>query len=152
MLALTAALYGAPSGGYYTGAYAIDEETGAAIPLEMKPETIALKVKSTTPETPLLVLSQGIADGAGTLVISGENPERDGGRYVPANSVDMAVTYFCTPFKLRRYKRTPLASYTEDAVIAFRKQVQSFARKYIATANMSPKRLENFIREGFNLS
>jgi len=141
MLALTAALYGVPSGSYCTGSFSKKDSYYVPNPIG----DLEVKVKSANIEYPLLVLSNEGPEGAGINVLSGVVPMFANGSMVPSFSLDMAMTYLATPFKIRKVNRTPYFQYNEDAQSFLLNNPIPLDRQYIAISNMNRDKLDSFI-------
>lgn len=134
MLALTAAIFGVPSGGFYTGAFT--EKEGKFEAVEIDREVIEAKLKISSPDFPLTVLSKNLDNGTNINTISGGIPSYEGGKLMPTSDINSASIYMMTPFTIRGYKKTPLSEKSADAKRYLTEQMTSNTIKYIVFSNI----------------
>jgi hypothetical protein len=146
MMALLAAIYGAPSGGFYSGSFT--EKEGKFEPNQMDKEVITTKLSLSTPESQLSIFASDMDDGTSINTISGCVPSYNNGKLMPSKNLDLAVIYFLTPFSIRNYKKTPFSDKSGDAKRFLADQMTSDIVKYIVYSNCHSQQLfDNFAKE-----
>jgi hypothetical protein len=150
MYALLMAMYGGPSGGFYTGGFKYIDQDRIEI-FEMEQKIIEAKLGLASPECPLMVLSKDMYPGQFINIVAGIVLSFSEGSLIGSNDLKIATIYGLLPFTSRTIKRTPFYNYAVDDKQIILEKGQKDSRKYIAYSNIyNEAKLTNLIDNGVN--
>lgn len=150
MYALLMAMYGGPSGGFYTGGFKYIDQDRIEI-FEMEQKVIEAKLALASPECPLMVLSKDMYPGQFINIVAGIVLSFNEGSLIGSNDLKIATIYGLLPFSSRTIKKTPFYNYAVDDKQIILDKGQKESRLYIAYSNVyNEAKLSNLIDNGVN--
>jgi len=149
MYALLMAMYGAPSGGYFTGSFFCDENGQYTIN-EIPEDAFKKKIASATVECPLNVLDKEQGEGQYINIMAGVVPYYEEGQMIPTDDLRIAALYGMIPFKTRTVRVTPYSKYTPDDKQYVLQEFSDPYRIYIVAKNLrNPEKISAFLKDKY---